>query len=365
MSGPFRIRVEAALIQAGFLRERCAEPEEFSCGVCGSRIEGSSATCPVCFQPNENRPGRCLRCQQQVSTSAISDPDGLRECSSVASWKAGDLPAFAPQLEPIWLTSRDAGLQAVTEEGLLAQILSGEVDGSVGVARLGETAMRRVDLHPELQAAWEELKKRQEAAEKLRKIEEERRLAAERAAAKEAKKAAEHQARVAAFVVHLKVMISPLRITLTFAIMIAGLAAFYFLATDLPAFVFALFTAGLTLLGAVIEAQFRFLAMKRRKAVPATWWSTLKDDTAFIALFAIPGLVMLVQIFGGVLYGVWNWIRPIEPFWLSVMLPHTITHMLWFLLVAPLTTLCLVGIPMFVFDLQVVAHCRRLLKQYT
>ena len=80
------------LVQKGRLRERCAEPVQWTCAVCGTDTADNTQPCGVCCG-TEFKP-RCVRCD------AVGVPGGERACESVAQYRLTGRMAFNDEPAP-------------------------------------------------------------------------------------------------------------------------------------------------------------------------------------------------------------------------------------------------------------------------
>ena len=80
------------LVQKGRLRERCAEPVQWTCAVCGTDTADNTQPCGVCCG-TEFKP-RCVRCD------AVGVPGGERACESVAQYRLTGRMAFNDEPPP-------------------------------------------------------------------------------------------------------------------------------------------------------------------------------------------------------------------------------------------------------------------------
>lgn len=209
-----------------------------------------------------------------------------------------------------------------------------------------------------------ERRERASEAERQRMAAEQKRLREQEELARaKAEKAQRKQAeRVAQFVIHLESLSQGSTIALNVIILLAGLSLLYFVVSDFIAFESAFIAAVLYALFGLAEAQGNLDKMKSENLSPHFWMSTQEKDAGYYLVFLMAA--MSIQLLGGLIYGLWNWMWPVSWTWVGVIFPHTWNHALWYLLVAPMTLICVMSIPFCFYNLRIVAYARQLLKKY-
>jgi hypothetical protein len=146
---------ESAMIEAGFLRQRCNEAVNVECPVCGTVANDlsladciSGMTCGTCGQWSTAPRLKCAWCKETLSGAPAS---GERECLSVQAYRSkGDPAAFAPE-EPLWAFKKEppGPVEVAAESDLKRRFASGELDSSVLVRGVNQADFIRADESPE------------------------------------------------------------------------------------------------------------------------------------------------------------------------------------------------------------------------
>lgn len=145
---------ESSLLAAGFLRQRCNEPVDFSCPGCGTIFSAvalmdfaNGILCNVCGKTVFEPLAGCARCK---GTLPPLKAFGERECQSIAVFRASGLAAFAPA-EPLWEFKRSARgkMEVAAESELSRRFLSGELDDTVFVRPASQNNFVRAGECPE------------------------------------------------------------------------------------------------------------------------------------------------------------------------------------------------------------------------
>lgn len=146
---------ESALIEAGFLRQRCNEAVNLECPVCGTVANDlsladciSGMTCGTCGQSSAAPRLKCAWCKETLSGAPAS---GERDCLSIQAYRSkGDPAAFAPD-EPLWAFKKETAgeVEVAAESDLKRRFASGELDSSVLVRGVNQADFIRADGCPE------------------------------------------------------------------------------------------------------------------------------------------------------------------------------------------------------------------------
>jgi hypothetical protein len=75
-------------------------------------------------------------------------------------------------------------------------------------------------------------------------------------------------------------------------------------------------------------------------------------------------IAMPIQLAGGLVYAIWNWFWPITSNLVGFVFPHSWESGIWYLLITPLSLICVMTVPACFFNLQVVIYSKKKLKEY-
>ena len=139
------------LLEAGWLRENCAECLSASCPDCGSPIDlrvGDPSIpereCSVCLC-KAIPVLQCSKCSQAV----VSAMEGVeRQCQSVYAYENGRGATFQPDGE-VWFHKKSASgkIRCTIEADLLEALTSGDLKPSILVCNLGEDSFEKANEH--------------------------------------------------------------------------------------------------------------------------------------------------------------------------------------------------------------------------
>lgn len=140
------------LLEAGWIRQQCAEPITAKCSSCGSPLEYDASDpvttekdCWVCAA--RGIPVyTCSRCALPVDCPTVT---GERSCESVAAFESGSAPAFKPEGE-IWFYRPGASgkIRVSTVEDLRKLFASGTLKPLSRVCQMGGTDYVKASEHP-------------------------------------------------------------------------------------------------------------------------------------------------------------------------------------------------------------------------
>ena len=208
------------------------------------------------------------------------------------------------------------------------------------------------------------LKEREDAIKRERHEAAQLRLLEKRARAleREEQLKRDYETRVAQFESQLKSASKNSRITVNLLILLISLSTLYFLVSNLISFDASFIAASLYVLFGIAEAQSGLTKVKSKDLKPDFWFQKQTKNPTLI-VFTL--LAMAIQLIGGLVYALWNWLDPINSAWVGIIFPHTLTNALWYLLAMPLSVLCLMSIPMFMYNVQIVWHSKNRLDTLT
>jgi hypothetical protein len=140
------------LLEAGWVRQRCAEPISAKCASCGSPIESEASDlantekdCWVCAARGIPVYA-CSRCARSVDCLTAK---GERACESLAAFEGGSVPAFKPEGE-IWFyrPSASGKVRVTNGDGLRRLFASGGLKPASQVCQAGGAGYVNASDHP-------------------------------------------------------------------------------------------------------------------------------------------------------------------------------------------------------------------------
>lgn len=227
--------------------------------------------------------------------------------------------------------------------------------------RQEEERRREQDARIAKEAADREAKMREEQAIRLRQEEERRRK--EIAIRDEEIRRTQEKA-------HFESMSGGRFIVLNIAMLLLGVILLYFVMSNFEAFDSSFITAIVYVLFSLGENQWKLREIKAENTLPSFWpaysvkLNTRRDLAKQMGFQAKCRIfpIMVIQLVGGFVYALFNRGSPVELTWLGFIFPHTWSHGFWYLLIAPLTTVCAAAVPASLYNLQVVSYYGKMLK---
>ena len=289
---------------------------------------------------------RELKGQLDGSTQPITLTEAARLSDSLAVQKLDQL--FAKLVKQCQTFEKEQADREEAARKAKAERLQQENERKRKLAEQEKERQRRE------QAAEVERRRLAVEQKRLRELEEQARAQAEQAQR-------EHTEQVAQFVNHLRSLSQGSNIAINLIILLVSLSLLYFFVSDFIAFDSAFIAAVLYALFGLAEAQGNLDKIKSDNLHPNFWMSTQEEDGDFVVFLVV---AMFIQLLGGLLYAFWNWLWPVAWTWVGIIFPHTWSQALWYLLLAPMSLICMISIPACYYNLRIVSYARQLLKTY-